>query len=45
MVLWEGAWLALAGLGSGLVLPFAAVKPLSSLQAGLVQVDTWLFVP
>ena len=38
MVMWEGGWLALAGLGIGLILAFAAVEVLSSLLVGLVQV-------
>jgi predicted permease len=44
MVMWEGAWLAMAGLGSGLILAFAAVKVLSSVLAGLVLVDAWMFL-
>jgi len=44
MVLREGAWLALVGLGSGLILAFGAVEVLSSLLVGLVQVDAWMFL-
>ena len=42
LVLWESAWLAIIGLGIGVLLAFAAVKVLSSILAGLVVGDASL---